>query len=300
MSTFQPTSKIKEFALLGLLAFLWGASYPLVKVAVETIPPMSLIAIRVSVAAVFLSAVVHFQNHRFPRDRKTLVALLVQAFLNSIGAWTILAWGQQYISSGLASILNSTSPIFVFIITVLITRHEAAPTHKLVGMMFGVLGVCLIIGMEALNGLGQQIIAQLAVLFGAVLYGCAAIYGRRFKALPPVVTAAGTMVWATVCLVPAALIVDRPWTLSPSSASLGAALVLAVFSTALALLIYFRLVVTLGSMGVASQSYLRAGIGVLLGVVFLNEPFHTSTGFGLLAVIIGVAAINGQFAFRKT
>jgi len=292
MPTSPPINKVREFALLGLLALLWGASYPLVKIAVETIPPVTLIAVRVSVAAISLNIVVQFQRHSFPRSKTTWAALLVQAFLNSIGAWTILAWGQQYISSGLASILNSTSPIFVFLFTALITRHEAATPQKLIGMMCGVLGVCLIIGVEALNGLGQQVIAQLAVLFGAVLYACAAIYGHRFKALPPVVAAAGTMIWASVWLVPLALIVDHPWNLSPSFNSIIAATILAVFSTALALLIYFRLVRTLGSMGVASQSYLRAGIGVILGIVFLGESFNVSTGLGLLAVIIGVAAIN--------
>ena len=292
MTNSSHISNVRELALLGLLAFLWGASYPLVKIAVETIPPITLIAIRVSVAAVFLTTVVKFQQHHFPRSKSTWLALLMQAFLNSIGAWTILAWGQQYIASGLASILNSTSPIFVFLFTALITRHEAATPQKLIGMMFGVLGVSLIIGVDALSGLGQQVIAQFAVLLGAVLYACAAIYGRRFKALAPVITAAGTMIWASVWLVPLALIVDHPWNLTPSSSSITAALVLAIFSTALALLIYFRLVGTLGAMGVASQSYLRAGVGVILGVVFLGETFTASIGFGLLAVIIGVAAIN--------
>ena len=288
-----------ELALLGLLAFLWGASYPLIKIAVATIPPLSLIAARVFIAAILLSAVAWRGGHAFPRAGNMWGALLLQAFFNSIGAWTILAWGQQYIDSGLASILNSTSPIFVFLFTFPVTRHETGARQKLIGVFFGVAGVCLIVGVDALRGLGQQVVAQFAVLLGAIFYAGAAIHGRRFKVLSPVVTAAGTMIWASVCLIPVSMIVDRPWMLAPSVSSILATLALSVFSTAGALLIYFRLVKTLGSMGVASQSYLRPAIAVTLGAAFLGEVFTPASGLGLLAVIAGVAAINGLFRPRE-
>ena len=194
--------------------------------------------------------------------------------------------------SGLAGVLNSTSPVFVFFITLLVTRHEALSPLKLAGALLGVAGVTLIIGVDALAGLGQQVAAQLAVLLGAFLYGCAAVNGKRFGRLPPTVTAAAVMLCATAVLLPAALVIDRPWSLRPSALSLAAAAALAVFCTALALLLYFRLVRTLGSMGVASQAYLRAGVSVILGVLLLGESFRPAVGLGLLAVILGVAAIN--------
>lgn len=150
-----------------------------------------------------------------------------------------------------------------------------------------------------MRGLGQQVGAQFAVLLGAILYAGAAVHGHRFKTLPPVVTAAGTMIWASVCLIPISMFVDRPWMLTPSVSSVLATLALSVFSTAGALLIYFRLVKTLGSMGVASQSYLRPAIAVALGVAFLGEVFTPAIGLGLLAVIFGVAAINGLFRPRE-
>jgi len=281
-----------DFTLLGVLAVLWGSSYLLIKIAVAEIPPLTLIAVRVSVAALFLLAVMAQTGARLPRDGLTWRRLLVQAVLNSIGAWTVLAWGQQYVGSGLASVLNSTSPIFVFVITLLVTRHEATGIYKLAGACLGVVGVVLIVGLEALAGLGQQVLAQLAVLLGAMLYAGAAIYGKRFGALPPTVTATGTMIWATACLVPASLVIDRPWTLAPSGTAILAAAVLAVLCTGTALLIYFRLVQSLGSMGVASQSYLRAGVGVLLGVAVLGERLTPMVGLGLVAVVAGVVAIN--------
>lgn len=281
-----------EIALLALLALLWGSSYMLIKLAVATIPPVTLIAARVTIAAAFLMVVMHVRNERLPRDERTWRMLLVQAFLNSIGAWTLLAWGQQYVDSGLATVLNSTSPIFVFFITYFFTRHETTGGIRLFGACLGVLGVTLIVGTDVLRGLGQQVVAQLAILLGAVLYAGAAIYGKRFSHLTPTVTAAGAMIWASVCLVPLSLLIEQPWTLRPSMLSIAAALVLAVFCTGLALLIYFRLVRTLGSMGVASQAYLRTGVGVLLGVVILGETISPVVGIGLFAAVAGVAAIN--------
>ena len=283
---------VVELGFLGLLALLWGSSYLFIKVAVSEIPPITLIAIRVSIAAIFLVIVMSWQREKFPRSTRIWRKLLVQSFFTSIGAWTILAWGQQYVDSGLASVLNSTSPVFIFFITLFITRHESLNLTKFVGATLGLIGVVLIVGVEALAGLGQQVAGQLAAIAGAILYACAAIYGKNFAKLPATVTAAGTMIWASVFLVPASLLLDAPWNLSPSYKAIGAAISLSIFCTGIALLIYFRLIKTLGSLGVASQAYLRAGVGVLLGMIFLGEQITPVVGIGLVMAIIGVAAIN--------
>lgn len=283
---------IVELALLGLLALLWGSSYLFIKVAVAEIPPVTLIAVRVTIAAVFLFAVLAWRNDRLPRDGRTWRMLLLQSFFNSTAAWTLLAWGQQYVDSGLASVLNSTSPIFVFLFTVLVTRHEATSALKLFGACLGLLGVTMIVGVDALAGLGQQVAGQLAAIAGAILYACAAIYGKRFAHVSATATAAGTMICASAVLVPASLILEQPWSLAPSAKAIAAASMLSVLCTACALLIYFRLLRTLGSMGTASQAYLRAGFGVALGIIFLGEQITPVIGLGLVAAIIGVAAIN--------
>ena len=281
-----------ELPLLALLALLWGSSYLLIKVAVAEIPPVTLIALRVLGAAIFLLLVTGARCERLPRDARTWRMLLVQAVFNSIGAWTVLAWGQQYVESGLASVLNSTSPVFVFLITALVTRHEALNGRKLLGAVLGVLGVALIVGVDVLRGLGDQVAGQLACLVGAVLYAGAAIYGKRFNHISAIATATGTMIWASLVLVPLALVLDQSWTLTPSPTALAATVILSIVCTGVALLIYFRLVRTLGSMGVASQSYLRAGIGVVLGLLLLGETFTFPVAAGLCAAIAGVALIN--------
>lgn len=288
-----------ELGLLALLALLWGSSYLFIKIAVAEIPPVTLIAVRVSIAAALLLAVLQWRGERLPRDARTWRMLFLQSVFNSIGAWILLAWGQQYVDSGLASVLNSTSPIFVFFFTLLITRHEAVNGLKLAGACLGLTGVVLIVGVDVLEGLGRQVAGQLATLASAALYACAAIYGRRFTSISATATAAGTMLWAALCLVPASLVIDRPWTLAPSLQAMAATGMLAVFSTAVALLIYFRLIRSLGSMGVASQAYLRAGVGVLLGMVFLGEQISLTVGLGLLAAVVGVAAINFPRRARK-
>ncbi|MGO1120002.1 DMT family transporter [Rhodovibrionaceae bacterium A322] len=293
------TSRITDFALLGLLALLWGASYLFIKVAVSEIPPLSLIAARVGVAALFLCLVMAWRGDHLPRDARTWRQLLLQSFLNSFGAWTLLAWGQQYLDSGLAAVLNSTSPLFVFFITLLVTRHESLSVVKLFGALLGLLGVILIVGVEALDGLGQQVAGQLAALAGAFLYACAAINGKKFSHISATATAAGTLLWATVVLLPLALVLDQPWTLRPSATALGATLMLSIFSTAVALLIYFRLLRSLGSLGTASQAYLRVAVGLALGMVVLGEQLSLTVWIGLLAAMIGVAALNMPHAKPK-
>ena len=292
-TTTGPQNRGLEYALLALLALLWGSSYLFLKVAVVEIPPVTLIAFRVTVAAALLYGVLRWQGQNLPRDRATWLLLLVQSFFNSIGAWTILAWGQQYVDSGLASVLNSTSPIFVFLFTYFVTRHESLSSLKLFGALLGLAGVVLIVGTDALAGLGTHVAGQLAALAGAILYACAAIYGKRLSHVSATATATGAMIWAAVVLLPASLVLEQPWNLPmPSMKALAAATILAVLCTAGALLIYFRLIQTLGSLGVASQAYLRAGVGVVLGMVFLGEQITFIIGIGLVAAILGVAAIN--------
>lgn len=281
-----------ELPLLALLAVLWGSSYLFIKVAVEDIPPITLMAARVTGAAVFLLTVMKLRNLALPNELRVWRMLFILAVFNSIGAWTVLAWGLQYVESALASVLNSTSPIFVFIFSFLFTRHEVLNARKLSGALLGIAGVTLIVGIDALSGLGSQVAGQIACLAGSILYACAAIYGKRFGQLGAVATAAGTMILASVVLIPAALLFEHPWTLRPSLQSMAAVATLSILCTGVALLIYFRLIQSLGSMGVASQAYLRAGVGVMLGILFLGETLSLPIALGLVAALAGVALIN--------
>ena len=258
----------------------------------ETIPPITFIAVRTLIAGAILVAILRFRGLSLPRDRTTWRRFLFQACLNSVIPFTLIAWAELTVDAGLAAILNSTTPIFAFLLTVAITRHEAVTVRKLFGVIAGITGTCLIIGVGALGGLGNHIIAQLAIVVATICYAGAAIFGRTFKGLDPMMPAAGSLIAGAVILVPVSLVVDRPWALSPSLESILALIALSVFSTALAFTIYFRLIHTLGSVGTTAQAYLRVPIGVLIGVVFLGEALTPTIWIGLICVIAGVAAMT--------
>jgi drug/metabolite transporter (DMT)-like permease len=217
---------------------------------------------------------------------------LFQACLNSVIPFTLIAWAERSLDAGLATILNSTSPILTFLLTLAIARHEPATARKLFGVIAGMAGICLIVGVQALSGLGEQLVAQIATVVATICYAGAAIFGRGFKGLDPMAPAAGSLVCGAAILIPIGLVVDRPWTLAPSMSSMLALLGLSVFSTALAFVIYFRLIQTLGSVGTTAQAYLRVPIGVALGVVFLGESLSPTAWAGLGCVVIGVAAMT--------
>ena len=280
-----------ELALLLALATLWGASYTFIKVGVETIPPVTLIAARTLIAGGLLLVVIRSRGLRLPKDAATWRRFLFQACLNSVVPFTLIAWAERTVDAGLATILNSTSPIFAFLLTAAMTRHEMVNARKLFGVFAGIAGTCLIIGVQALDGLGRELWAQLAIVAATICYAGAAIFGRTFKTLDPIMPAAGSLICGAAILVPVSFAVDQPWMLAPSRQSVLALLGLSVFSTALAFVIYFRLVQTLGSVGTTSQSYLRVPIGVAIGAIFLGETLTSTAGAGLACIIVGVAAM---------
>ena len=286
------TSMATDLLLLLTLATLWGASYTLIKVGVETISPVTFIAVRTLVAGLILAAALRLRGLKLPTDRQTWKLFTVQACLNSAVPFTLIAWAEQTTDAGLATILSSTTPIFAFLLTALITRHESVSAAKLFGVAAGIVGICLIVGMEALAGSGENLWAQLAIVAATICYAAAAIFGKNFKGLDPTMPAAGSLIAGAAILIPVSLVVDRPWTLTPSTDSMLALLALAVFSTALAFVIYFRLVQTLGSVGTTAQAYLRVPIGVGIGVVFLGETLASTAWLGLACVVTGVIAMT--------
>ena len=281
----------RSFALVLLLALLWGSAYPLMKVAVETIPPVTVAATRALLGGLLLLAVLGPRWRELFRPGNPR-ALLTQGFFNCILPWTLVAWASRTIDSGLATILNSLSPIFIFLLTWAITRHEAATARKFAGVVLGIAGVLVIIGVDALSGLGTHTAAELACVVGSISYAIAALIGRRFDRMSPLVPAAGSVIMATFALVPLAFIVEQPWTVQPSARSMLGVAGLVVLSTVAAFIVYFRLLSTIGSIATSSQAYLRIVVGVALGVVFLGERLAPSTLVGLALVVAGVVAMT--------
>ena len=281
-----------ELLLLLLLATLWGGSYTFIKLGVATIPPVTLIAGRTAIAGLILLLIMHWRGLRLPADAATWRRFMFQACLNSVVPWTLIAWAERSVDAGLATILNSTSPIFTFFLTLAVAHQEAASPRKLFGVVVGLAGICLIVGVQAFESLGQALVAQLAIVAATICYAGAAVFGRGFKGLDPIVPAAGSLLCGALVLVPLSIVFERPWAVSPSASSLLALLGLALFSTALAFVIYFRLIQTLGSVGTTAQAYLRVPIGVALGVLLLGERLSSTVWAGLACVVLGVAAMT--------
>jgi drug/metabolite transporter (DMT)-like permease len=286
------TDTTTELALLLVLATLWGASYTFIKIGVATIPPLTFIAARTLIAGAILVVIIRWRGLSLPKDAATWRRFLFQACLNSAVPFTLIAWAERSVDAGLATILNSTTPIFAFLMTAAITRHEPVTARKLLGVVAGIAGISLIIGTQALGGLGHELWAEFAIVVATISYAGAAIFGRGFRGLDPMMPAAGSLLSGAAILIPLSLVVDQPWTVAPSAASIAALLGLSVFSTALAFVIYFRLIHTLGTVGTTAQAYLRVPIGVSIGILFLGETLASTAWVGLVCVIAGVAAMT--------
>lgn len=290
-STATPNRAV-ELTLLLVLAGLWGGSYTFIKLGVETIPPLTLIAARTLIAGVALLAVMRGRGLRLPRDLATWRQFLIQACLNSVVPFTLIAWAERSVDAGLATILSSTSTIFVVLLSCLSASAERLPGLRLAGIAAGLAGTVLIVGTQAMAGFGEQLWAQLALVAASLCYGGAALFGRSFKGLDPIMPAAGSLLCGAFVLLPLSLLLDRPWTLSPSAQSIQALIALSLVSTALAFVIYFRLIARLGSVATTSVAYLRVPTGVLIGMVFLGETLASTAWVGLALVIGGVLAMT--------
>jgi drug/metabolite transporter (DMT)-like permease len=291
-----------EIGLLLLLSLIWGSSFTLIKVGLATIPPFTMVAARVTIAAILLILIAAVQGHSLPRQRSVWAAFLVQGLLQSALPFTLISWGEMHIASGLAGVLNATPPMFVLVITMMTGRgRRTISGEKIIGVGLGLASVAVTIGIDALSGIGTTApMAQLAVLGASLCYALAPIWGQRFSRLPAIVTAAGAMSCAAILMVPAAIVVERPWTLAPTSHAVAAVIGLAVVCTALATVIYFRLIRTLGPLGTTSGSYLRAGFAVALGTAWLAEDFTWSVLAGMTLIVAGVIAVTVPLPARHS
>lgn len=283
---------ILEYGLLLLLATLWGASFSFLKLTVASIPPLTAISWRTGIAGLVLYLLLRWQGMRLPSDWSSWRGLVVVAAVNTVFPFILIAWGLQYVNASLAVILNSTTPIFAFLITWGLIRQETISHRRALGVAIGLAGIVLIIGTSALSGLGQQLLPQLALVVASVSYATSAIYGRTLRVLDPQVVACGSLLVGAAVLTPMALVVEAPLTISPTRTSVTALVVLAVLCTALGNVLFFRLLGTLGSLGTTAQSYLRVPIGVLAGIVLVGEELTSTAGIGLVCVVIGVMAMT--------
>jgi drug/metabolite transporter (DMT)-like permease len=289
------TMSATDWLLLVTLSVLWGGSFFFAKLAVLELPPLTVALGRVAIAAAILVVLARMTGVALPDRMAAWRPYLLMGLLNNAVPFGLIFWGQTHIPSGLAAILNATTPLFTALVAHAATADERLNTARLVGVAAGLAGVTVMIGPDLLRALGADVLGQLACLLAAVSYAFAGVYGRRFRGEPPLRVAAGQLVASSVLLAPVVILLDRPWTLAPPSATAIAALVaLAALSTALAYLIYFRILARAGATNVALVTFLIPVSAILLGTLLLGEQLEPRHLAGMAAIAVGLAAIDGR------
>ncbi|WP_246659158.1 DMT family transporter [Rhizobium sp. FY34] len=286
-----------EWLMLAMLSLLWGGSFLFNGLLVQVWPPLTIVAARVFVAALALWGAVRLFGHAVPRSREVWLAFLGMGLLNNVIPFTLIVWGQTHIASGLAAILNATTPLFGVIAAHFLTSDERLTANRLAGVVIGILGVAWMIGPSVLGHVGDALWGELAVLGAAFTYAFSGLYGRRFKrmGLPPILPAAGQVTASTVLLVPIALMVDRPWTLpAPGLETWAALLGLALLSTAVAYLLFFRILASAGATNLMLVTILIPPSAILLSALVLGEQLEWRHLVGLVLIGAGLAAIDGR------
>ena len=285
---------VGDWLRLMVLSLLWGGSFFFVQVAVPVLPALTIVLIRVGLAGVVLALMLAVLRIPFPRGATVWAALAVMGLLNNAIPFTLFVLAQGQISSGLASILNATTPLWSVIVAHLATRDERMTAAKALGVVVGFAGVAVMMG----AALGEGTVwAMAACLAAAFSYAVSSVWGRRFRTLgvAPLTTAFGQVTMSSLMLLPLVVVIDKPWTLSmPEAPVLAALLGLAVFSTALAYGLYFGLIGSAGAVNASLVTFLIPVSAIALGVVILGElllPRHI-LGMGLIGV--GLAAIDGR------
>lgn len=288
---------LRDWLLLGLLSLLWGGAFFFAAVAVKEIPPLTLVLARVGIAAAALFLYARVAGITVPLNRTAIVAFAGMGLLNNLIPFSLLFWAQTSISSGLASILNATTPIFSILVAHFLLADEKMATNKLIGVLAGLTGVAVLVGGNAISGVDASTLGIIACLGAALSYGFASVFGRRFRTLgiAPDAGAFGQLTATTVMMLPIVLIIDAPWTLPvPGIHAILATVGLAVVSTALAYLIFFRLLATAGAVNVALVTLLIPPSAILLGVVVLHEVLEPRHMLGMAFILAGLIAVDGR------
>ena len=282
--------------LLLFLAALWSSSFAVIKIGVETLPPITLAALRISLAAIVLYGYTLFSAMPIPSDRKYwALAFLIGFFGNGL-PFTLIGWGEQVIDSGLAAILMAVMPLTTVLLVHVFSTDEYLTPQKLAGILVGFGGVIVLVGPETLKYMGGDALRQSAVACGAFSYAIATTIAKNMTGLHPAVSGSGVMFMGALQMVILSLVCDEPWLLNPSIKSWAAAAYLGLFPTALATFLYFHLLQIRGATFISFNNYIIPGLGVLWGAIFLNE--HVSIqefiALGLILIGIAIASIKKQ------
>ena len=291
----------RDWLLLWVLSVLWGGAFFFAAVAVKEVPPLTLVLCRVGIAALILFVFIKFKGEQIPLGWSFLSIFMMMGFFNNLIPFSLLFWAQTAIPSGLASILNATTPIFSIVVAHFLLSDEKMAANKIAGAVLGFAGVAVLFSGDALSGVSISTLGILACLGAALSYGFASVFGRRYRTLgiTPSIGALGQLSATTIMMIPIVMFFDQPWTLTmPGTETIGAIVSLAVASTALAYLIYFRVLVSAGAVNAALVTLLVPLTAIFLGTVFLDEELAVRHYVGMALILVGLIAVDGRLMAR--
>ncbi|MBS7588878.1 DMT family transporter [Ancylobacter defluvii] len=285
-----------DWGLLVLLSMIWGGSFFFGKIAIAEIPPLTMVLSRVAIGATVVWLIARLRGISMPLSLPLVGAMAVMALLNNVIPFSLIAWSQQHIPSGLSAILNAATPLFTVLVAQAFTRDEKLTAGRLVGVLLGFGGVAVMMGPALLGRLGgHELPAQIAAIGATMSYGLSAVYGRRFRGLPPLGVAATQLTMSSLLLLPAVLMLDAPWRLPlPSPHVIGALIGLGVLSTGIAYIIFFRILGRNGATNISLVTFLVPVSAVLLGALVLGEALEPRELIGFALIALGLAAIDGR------
>jgi drug/metabolite transporter (DMT)-like permease len=286
--------------LLALVA-MWGSSFMFNRIAVATLPPWTVVAGRIGIAALVLVAIVYALGRRLPLPGRAWLPFMVIAVIGNAIPFYLITWGQQVVESALAGILMAVMPLATIVLAHFLIAGEHLTRERAAGFALGFGGIVLLMGPAALAGIGGEavrIVSQLAVLGGALCYALQSVLTRLIVKGDVMVAAAGTLLVASVIVVPVALWLDRPWQLAPSLSSAAAVVWLGVGPTAVATILYFMLIRSAGPSFMSLVNYLSPGVAVMLGLLVMAETPSANAYFGLALILTGIAVTQWRRAPR--
>ena len=282
---------------LLLLGAIWGGSFFFAKVALAELQPLTVVFCRVAFAALALNVVLVIAGRPLFRRGTPWRSFAAMGALNNLVPFGLIFWGQTQIASGLASILNATTPLFSLLVGHFIAREERIGGLKFGALLLGLGGVAVLMGPRAITA-APDIAGQLACLGAALSYAFAGVYGRRFSRLgmAPLDAAAGQVTASAMLILPIILMVDRPWELPalPSFSTWSALAGLALLSTALAYVLYFRILAVAGPTNLLLVTFLIPVTAIGLGALFLGERLQPQQFAGMVLIGLALALLDGR------
>jgi drug/metabolite transporter (DMT)-like permease len=287
----------RDWLILLTLAIVWGGAFFFIGVAVRHVPPLTYVWLRLTIAAAAMWLFLRWKGDKLGLPASAWGSMLVLAFLNNALPFTLFGWGQTHIASGLASILNATTPIWGVVVAHFLTHDERMNPRKVAGVLLGFGGVATMIGPALLTNIGSSGLAEMACVAAALSYALAAVWARRFRrqGISPLAVTTGQLTAGAAMMLPVAMLVDHPWTHSlPPITAWGAIIALGVLCSAFAYVLYFRLIDSAGATNALLVTLLVPPVAILLGGMFLGEHLAPQDFVGLALIAFGLAAIDGR------